>query len=107
MMLESDIINNTNITTGAADVRLLAMSFMTYKIGKSNRYFYRPQTTLDQNNVFTNVCNSVRMGWLPNMHHRSHDQGGLDPGGPVLGGDGLHPRELGRPPHGMLRDTVN
>ena len=43
---------------------------------------YRPQKTirrLGQGNVFTRVCHSVhRGGWLPSMHHRSHDQhGGL------------------------------
>ena len=29
--------------------------------------------SLGQGNVFTSVCHSVRgVGWLPNMHHRSH-----------------------------------
>ena len=33
-------------------------------------------------NFFTPVCHSVHRGGLcPNMHHRSHDQGGLCPGG--------------------------
>ena len=37
--------------------------------------------SLGQGNVFTPVCHSVhggRRGWLPSMHHRSHDQ---HPGG--------------------------
>ena len=31
-----------------------------------------------------------REGWLPSMHHRSHDQGGLHPvgGGSASGGEG-------------------
>ena len=61
------------------------------------------------NEVFTPVCHSVhwarRGGWLPSMHHRSHDQVGICHQG------GLHRgRGLGRPPpqlHGILRDTVN
>ena len=35
-MLESDIVNNI---TGAYNERLLAMSFITFKIGRSNGYF--------------------------------------------------------------------
>ena len=27
------------------------------------------------------VIPSARKGWLPSIHHRSHDQGGLHPGG--------------------------
>ena len=30
-------------------------------------------------------------GWLPNMHHRSHDQGGLHPGGASESRGDLHP----------------
>ena len=73
-------------------------------------------------------------GWLSSMHHRSHDQGGLHPGGGSASSGrvcirgGLPPGEsasrgLGRSPqvclrvgvgrapppeiHGILRDTVN
>ena len=35
-MLESDIVNNV---TGAYNERFLAMSFLTFKIGRSNGYF--------------------------------------------------------------------
>ena len=50
------------------------------------------------------------------MHHWSHDQGVLHPGGVCLGGSawgvciqgGLHPGGLDRaPPPPILRDTVN
>ena len=45
---------------------------------------------LGQGNIFTSVCYTLSSGrggdWLPIMHHRSHDHGGLLPGG------------LGRPP---------
>ena len=38
-------------------------------------------------------------GWLPSMHHRSHEQGGLHPVGLCIHGEGrLHPGQLGRPP---------
>ena len=37
-------------------------------------------------------CSGVGGGWLPRMHHRLHDQGGLHPGrGLHPGGGGLHP----------------
>ena len=42
--------------------------------------------SLGQGNIFTTVCHSVHSGrgWLPSMHHRSHDQGeGLHQGGSV------------------------
>ena len=31
--------------------------------------------SLGQGNVFTPTCLSTRGGWLPSMHHRTHDQG--------------------------------
>ena len=38
--------------------------------------------SLGQGNVFTPLCHSVHRGDLcPSIHHRSHDQGGLCPGG--------------------------
>ena len=36
LMLESDFISNANNMTGAGDLRVLAMSFMMFKIGRSN-----------------------------------------------------------------------
>ena len=39
-------------------------------------------TARRRSHVFTPVCHSVhRAGWLPSMHHRSHDQGHLHQGG--------------------------
>ena len=66
---------------------------------------------------FLGFCLSAREAWLPRMHHRSHDQGGLHPGGSASGGsapgvclhEGLHPEgslhlgELGRPPKSAYR----
>ena len=48
--------------------------------------------SLRQGNVFTYVCHSVHRedrGWLPNMHHMSHDQG-WGVGVCIQGGGGLH-----------------
>ena len=46
-----------------------------------------PATKLRQGNVFTRVCDSVHRGGLcPSIHYRSHDQGGLCPGGSLSGG---------------------
>ena len=36
---------------------------------------------LGQGNIFTGVCPRGGGRWLPSMHHRSHDQRGLHPGG--------------------------
>ena len=46
-----------------------------------------PATKLRQGNVFTSVCQEFCPpgGLCPSMHHRSHDQGGLCPGGLSLG----------------------
>ena len=48
--------------------------------------------SLGQSNVFTVVCHSFcphGRGWLPSMHHRTHDWGGgLYPGGLPPGGRG-------------------
>ena len=47
---------------------------------------------LRQRNAFTRVCHSVhRWGWLPSMHHRSHDRG-------VCIQRGLPKGEVGQPP---------
>ena len=70
---------------------------------------------LEQGNVFTPVCHSVHRGsWLPSMHHRSHNQGGLPPWGSASR-EGLHRggsasrRGWADPPlhHGILWETVN
>ena len=55
--------------------------------------FTARKRSLGQGNVVTGVCLSTEEGgWLPSMHHRSHDQGeeGLHPGGV-----GLHPEDRG------------
>ena len=52
--------------------------------------FTARKRSLVQGNVFTGVC-PQEGGWLPSIHHRSHDQGRS-----ALGG--LHPGGLGRPP---------
>ena len=67
--------------------------------------FIAYKRSLGQGNIFTSMCHSfcqqgVGGSWFPSMHHRSHDQGDLYPGGlhPCIQG-GLHPgRGLGRPP---------
>ena len=71
-----------------------------------------PATKLRQGNVFTPVCDSVHGGWClcPSMHHRSHDQGGLCPGGLCLGGGlcpgwGLCPERKGLCPGVSVRET--
>ena len=49
--------------------------------------------SLGQGNVFTPMCHYVQVGWLPGMHHRSHDRGGSSTTGGrgfCLQGD-LHP----------------
>ena len=53
--------------------------FWHYIIGSHKR-------SLGQGNVFTPVCHCLHMrNWLPSMHHKSHDQGGLPSGGLHLG----------------------
>ena len=62
-------------------------------------HFYRPQMKFGQGYVFTDVCHSFcqQRGWLPSMHHRSHDWG-----------RGLHPREVRQtpPPNRDTWDTT-
>ena len=61
----------------------------------------------------TGAGSASRGGWFAGMHHRSHDQGGLPPGG--LHQEGLPPgwgstyRGCADPPdiHGILWDMVN
>ena len=78
--------------------------------------FTTRKRSLGQGNVFKRVCHSVHSGWLPNLHHRSHDQGVCIQGGlptrqeggsassgvgqtPLgLSTGGLHPEGLGRSP---------
>ena len=49
--------------------------------------YYRPQTKLGEGNVLTAVCLFTRGGgFLPSMHHRSHDQHPRD----------LHPESASR-----------
>ena len=68
---------------------------------------------MEQGNVFTPVCHSVHRGWgwLPSMHHRSHDQGvclqwGLHPQGVCIQGGVGYTRpstsEYGQQAGGML-----
>ena len=47
--------------------------------------------SLGQGNVFTPVCHYVQVGWLPGMHHRSHDRGGSSTTG---GGGGFASRGI-------------
>ena len=89
-----------------------------------HKRFYSPvcfittrKRSLGQGNVFTGACHSFCPrwggGWLPSMHHSSHDQGVCIQRGLHLGG--LHPRglpsgRLGRPPkktYGILWDMDN
>ena len=53
--------------------------------------------SLGQRNIFTGMCHFFSRGgggsWLPSMHLRSHDQGGLSP----MGG-GLHAGGWADPP---------
>ena len=69
--------------------------------------FTARKRSLGQGNVFKPVCHSVHRdrGWLPGIHHRSHDQGGLPPKGVCIEGGlypgGLPPGGLGRTPPAM------
>ena len=84
-----------------------------------NLIHYRPRKrSPGQGNIFTSVCHSVHEeggrgqdGWLPSMHHRSHDQGvciqgvcisgSLHHGGVCIQGGWADPQI-----YGILRDTV-
>ena len=65
--------------------------------------FTARKRSLGQGNVFTPVCHSVRGGWLPSMHHWSHDRGsasgGVEQIPPQTTGYGQ--RAGGTPPTGM------
>ena len=70
--------------------------------------FTSRKLSLGQGNVFIGVCHSFRPrgggGWLPSMHHRSHDWWGLHPEGPHGGwGCWADPPET----HEILWVTVN
>ena len=56
--------------------------------------FTASKRRLEQGNNVTNFCQWhrgwARLGWLPSMHHRSHDTGDLHPVGPASKG-GLSP----------------
>ena len=51
---------------------------------------YRPQTKFWGKAIFSQASVILSTGgrgdWLPSMHHRSHDQGGLPPGGSACRG---------------------
>ena len=69
---------------------------------------YCPQTKLWEGNDFSPVCLSVHWGagWLPNMHHRSHDQ---HPGAAYEGSASrgrLHPEGLHPGGGGGVRQTL-
>ena len=59
---------------------LLHYAFLVYC---SNHIFTAGKPSLGQGNVFTRVCHSVGGGggWLPSIHHNSHDQGSASRGG--------------------------
>ena len=75
-------------------------------IGEYDSFFTARKRSLGQGNIFIGVGLSTgrRGGWLPSMHHRSHDQEGLPGGRSASSGGWADP-----PPqiHGILRDTVN
>ena len=51
--------------------------------------FITARKNLGQGNIFTSMSFLLSTGdggWLPSMHHRSHDQGGLPPGALRPGG---------------------
>ena len=62
---------------GTSTLRLSCLLFKSLK-------FTARKPSLGQGNVFTRVCHSVRGGgWLPSIHHNSHDQGSASRGGGV------------------------
>ena len=79
-------------TTKAKDPVLDGAAFLKEgsETGITNTACYTylpPATKLRQGNVFTRVCDSVhRDGLCPSIHYRSHDQGGLCPGGSLSRG---------------------
>ena len=57
---------------------------------RRSHVFTGHKRSLGQGNVFTGVCLSIGGGWLPSMHHRSHDQG------VCIGGWWVDPRRTGK-----------
>ena len=52
--------------------------YYIYQVKNYRINFYHPQS-FGQGDIFKCVCLSMR-GWLPSMHHRSHEHGVLHPG---------------------------
>ena len=106
-MIHFVFLRMNNLISKLGDIFQIKDKNLPYEI----QFFYRPQTKLREGNVLhLSVCSSG--GWLPSMHHRSHDQDGLHRGGGVgqipLGlptgeGIGQTPPEI----YGILWDTVN
>ena len=71
-------------------------SFHLVNLGEDKLFF--PANEVWGKVMFLHLCVILWRGGFPSMHHRSHDQGGLPPGGVCLHG-GLHPGLL--PPRGV------
>ena len=109
MVIRSKVVKNYYSTTKSFQRIMIHYVMFNYYACSSILLFGRQafllppaNDVLGQGNVFTSVCDSVHIyrGWLPRMHHRLHDQGGLHPQGSASNGICI---QMGLPPGGLHR----